>query len=179
MTDTVKPADLLMWVGAQFYPTPQDFIAEAIAQGVSKRIPINNPPENIVPGISRLFFVHPQACVRTKDGKDFAAFKQSLPTASLRSQLDDWERNPAFYFRRVLEGAETNRRVDEFVREYLPLEFCPGIFAFCYITGMQYVCKPGETQPPDHLRTHGVEPVVVEYEPSEIHASTLSEEGAE
>lgn len=29
----------LMWVGGSYYPTPEDFLAEARAQGVSKRIP--------------------------------------------------------------------------------------------------------------------------------------------
>jgi hypothetical protein len=48
----------LMWIGERFYPTPKDFIREAIQTGVSKRIP--SVPKGIAPG-SWVFLAHPNA----------------------------------------------------------------------------------------------------------------------
>lgn len=47
--------DLLMWVGAKYYPRIVDFVEEAREKGVCKRVP--NVP-NITPGESRCYLLH-------------------------------------------------------------------------------------------------------------------------
>ena len=48
----------LLWIGAQFYPTPQHFQAEAQAMGVSRRI--TAVPRNFKVGEHWVFFAHPK-----------------------------------------------------------------------------------------------------------------------
>lgn len=59
--------DLLMWVGEKFYPTPDDFVFECRKHGLSKKIPLNEPPQ-IIPGITRLFIIHPLAIEKKNPG---------------------------------------------------------------------------------------------------------------
>ena len=47
--------DLLMWVGAKYYPHIVDFVKEARLKGVCKRVP--GIPD-IVPGVSRCYLLH-------------------------------------------------------------------------------------------------------------------------
>ena len=51
----------IMGVGVKFYPTPQDFILEGIAQGVSKRIAAI--PKNFKLGETWIYLVHPHAVI--------------------------------------------------------------------------------------------------------------------
>jgi hypothetical protein len=48
-------------VGTRYYPTPRDFLLEALRHGVSKRLP--TIPRHLVPGKSRLFLIHDQCSV--------------------------------------------------------------------------------------------------------------------
>ena len=59
--DLAWAPDLLMWVGGDFYQTPEAFAEEARLHGVNKRIPSVGEPPLVVPGITRLFLVHPSA----------------------------------------------------------------------------------------------------------------------
>lgn len=52
--------DLLMWVGENYYPTPEKFIQECCALGINKRIPLAAPP-TIVNARTMLFVAHPRA----------------------------------------------------------------------------------------------------------------------
>lgn len=62
-------SDLLMWVGKEFYPYPEDFIEEARAFGINKRIPVTKGgPPLIDPGRTRLFLAHPRAVSRENPG---------------------------------------------------------------------------------------------------------------
>ena len=47
--------DILMWVGRCYYPTPWDFIKEALEKGITKRVP--NVPD-IKRGVSRCYLLH-------------------------------------------------------------------------------------------------------------------------
>jgi len=49
----------LMWIGVKHYPTPTDFLEEARAHGVSKRIPAL--PKEVELGVTRVFLAHPRA----------------------------------------------------------------------------------------------------------------------
>lgn len=55
--------DLLMHVGASYYPEPSDFIDECKTHGLSKAIPVSETqePPVINPGRTRVFIVHPTA----------------------------------------------------------------------------------------------------------------------
>jgi hypothetical protein len=54
--DSGAPSDLLMWIGSQFYPTIDDFVAEAQILGCSKRIA--RIPDGLRVGQTRVFLVH-------------------------------------------------------------------------------------------------------------------------
>jgi len=51
-----RAPDIIMFVGAGFYPTADDFIKEALTLGCSKRVP--SLPADIIPGQSRVFLAH-------------------------------------------------------------------------------------------------------------------------
>lgn len=53
---------LMLWVGAKHYPYVSDYLEETRMYGVSRRIPINFPIDEIDAG-SFMFFVHPKAMV--------------------------------------------------------------------------------------------------------------------
>jgi hypothetical protein len=53
----------LMWVGRKFY-TPEEFSAEAVKMGVSKRIAFI--PDGLVLGETRMLLAHPDACTVTR-----------------------------------------------------------------------------------------------------------------
>jgi len=56
--------DMVMWVGAEHYPFPSDFVEEGRMHGFSKRVPINGSDNNysaLTPHSSRIVLVHPKA----------------------------------------------------------------------------------------------------------------------
>lgn len=55
----------LLWVGGKFYDTPESFMYEAAAQGISRRIPAL--PKDFEPGKTWVFLAH-RDCI--KDGVD-------------------------------------------------------------------------------------------------------------
>ena len=69
------PPDLLLWVGAENYPTVPDFVEEGRRMGFCKRIPTgdlkddgtfakgNNNYGEVVPYVSRMILVHPRAVI--------------------------------------------------------------------------------------------------------------------
>ena len=69
------PVDIVMWVGAENYPTVPDYIEEARQMGFCKRIPTGTLDEGnrsngvdynrIVPHESRMVLVHPKAVVHS------------------------------------------------------------------------------------------------------------------
>lgn len=62
----------LIWVGAQFYPTPFDFLSEASSQGISKRI--GQIPNDLVLGGTVILVAHPKVTIRRPElGDDPAA----------------------------------------------------------------------------------------------------------
>ena len=65
-----QAVDLLMWIGAGFYPTIDSYVMEAMNQGCAKRIP--NLPEDIVPGVSRCWLAHDEG--KKGAGEIFAFF---------------------------------------------------------------------------------------------------------
>ena len=69
--------DMIIWVGAENYPTVPDFVEEGRAMGFCKRIPTgalkddgtmssaSTSYDEIIPYVSRMFLVHPRAIIHT------------------------------------------------------------------------------------------------------------------
>ena len=55
--------DILIFRGAEYWPTPEDVIREVHAQGLSVRIPRNNIPSGLVKGLSRIALGHIKAAM--------------------------------------------------------------------------------------------------------------------
>ena len=60
--------DILMWVGESYYKTPESFIKECQTMGISKKISSKSTPPRIIPGITKLYVVHPRAL---KEGNEY------------------------------------------------------------------------------------------------------------
>lgn len=166
-------SDLLMFVGKEFYRLHQ-FISEAQNQGVSKRIPESMIP-SIIPGRTRLFLAYPEVIVLTSDYRNLTKALLALGYIGA-SLIEDWDQttwieDPATYIptdmltvRIALELCETEHpeKYAELVQKY-SVSYQPGIFAFTYLTGIQYVCKDGEENLPNHLSHFEgtIEPVIV------------------
>lgn len=79
----------LMWIGERYYPTPKDFIREAIQAGVSKRVP--TVPKDISPG-DWVFLAHPNANVMDIDHPErivYAFMVQEIQQVLTASQASD------------------------------------------------------------------------------------------
>lgn len=60
----------LLWIGEKFYPTPDDFIKEARAQGVSRRLPHGHIPKGFKVGEHFIMLAHKKAVLHaSNDGK--------------------------------------------------------------------------------------------------------------
>ena len=54
------PDDLVIWIGAEYYPFVSDFMEEARLYGISRRVPPDFPIDKLGWG-SRMFLIHPRA----------------------------------------------------------------------------------------------------------------------
>ncbi|KPL21849.1 MAG: hypothetical protein AMJ93_08605 [Anaerolineae bacterium SM23_84] len=180
-----QASDLLMWVGATYYPTSEDFASECIHQGLSKRTAITSVPEGIVNGVSRLFLIHPWACLTVDEENGHTLEElhdrlESLDNPLISEWLQDWDRNPAWVIRQIIEKTSKEPPAQEpwyeatMIIEDCGVIFTPGVFGFSYITGMQYVVSKGETDLPDELKDRGIEPVRVVYDEEEQDAESNS-----
>jgi len=59
--------DLLMFAGATYYETPEEFIEEVRQHGLSKRIGGGGKPPEVVPDITKLYLAHKRAVLRDKE----------------------------------------------------------------------------------------------------------------
>lgn len=93
--------DYIMHIGSSYYETPEEFIKECKTIGLNKRVPVskNKIPE-IIPGRTRIFFVHPNAM---DDGEQPAVIGYSYVTRIIwvssekgdghnPSYIEDWEK---------------------------------------------------------------------------------------
>jgi len=71
---------LAIWVGAEFYASPWDFIEETRRLGASRRIPGEFDFSQLAPGLSRMVLVHPRAAIARIDAPD-ACPKDAIETA--------------------------------------------------------------------------------------------------
>ena len=57
--------DLLLWVGAEYYPTVADFVVEGARHGFSKRVPVHREADySSLDQDSRILLIHPRAIVK-------------------------------------------------------------------------------------------------------------------
>lgn len=170
--------DFKMWVGKQYY-TLGSFIEEAMKQGVSKRIPASMIPE-ITPGESRLFLAYVEAIVILAK-ENYAELEHYLYEWGYLAEVDlecenwvsllpelleaDTPMPPNMGTLRIaLENLEATD-LDHYlgVVDSFGITYKPGIFGYAYLTGIQYITKPGEEGlPQEYSHLEGsVEPVRV------------------
>jgi hypothetical protein len=148
--------DILIFRGAEYWPTPEDVIREVHAQGLSVRIPRNNIPSNLVKGLSRIALGHIKAVMTIENGteEDVRAAFEALGDPEVDAVLARmYEHAPS----RWLEVPESDAKRKIF--EQLGIKFSPGIFAYCYYSGAAYYLKPDETETPEDLAKKGVHAV--------------------
>ncbi len=148
--------DILVFRGAEYWPTPEDVIREVHRQGLSVRIPRNNIPEGMVKGLSRIALAHIKAVLIIEKGteEELRAAFEALHDEKVDEVLArKYEHAPS----RWLEIPESDAKQEFFER--LGVSFQPGIFAYCYWTGTSYYLKPDEEQAPEDLARKGVQPV--------------------
>lgn len=68
--DCAEVKHLAIWVGAEFYASPWDFIEETRRLGASRRIPGEFDFSQLTPGLSRMVLVHPRAAIARIDPPD-------------------------------------------------------------------------------------------------------------
>ncbi len=56
--EDAKAVDYLIFIGGNFYESAQDFIDEASAMGISRRMPSHRLPSGLVVGKSRIYMAH-------------------------------------------------------------------------------------------------------------------------
>ncbi len=150
--------DILIFRGAQYWPTPEDVIREVHAQGLSVRTPRNNIPAGLVKGLSRIALGHIKAVMTIENGTEDdlrVAFEALTKEEEHDPKIDEvlarsYEHRPS----RWLEMPESDAKREIFER--LGVSFKPGIFAYCYFSGATYYLKPDESEAPEDLAAKGV-----------------------
>lgn len=163
--------DILVFRGAEYWPTPEDVIREVHAQGLSVRIPRNQIPESLVHGLSRIALGHIKAVMTIEhapldaEGNPMsaedavrAAFESATQVDGHDPEIDailgrTYEHSPS----RWLEMPESDTKQEIF--EKLGVKFSPGIFAYSYYTGLTYYLKPEETEAPAEIAAKGIHAV--------------------
>ena len=157
----MKPVDIIMWIGEDNY-TVSEFIEEAKAMGVSKRIPANSIPEGIIPGRSRLLIKHRKAIIH---GIDLDQLIEALNDlyAFPEYELPDGMLHLVMTLEEIKE--ENPERWKRWVDSY-ELTWHPGVIGYSYITGVQFVVEEGEEGLPEELAhlDYLIEPVRMSYE---------------
>jgi len=72
LCDPQDEPSYIMSVGEKYYKTPQDFVKEALAMGISKRIPFI--PKGLELGKTAIYLAHPKAC----EVKESAVLQQAM-----------------------------------------------------------------------------------------------------
>ena len=142
--------DILIWVGAEFYPFVPDFIEEAQWMGISRKIRTNFPIDKLTPGESRMILIHKRAIPKfeyevlptgwcLKSDEDHLCTFDLWPLSSLRSMKNH----------KVLQEDDIQMQVEivtpsvsYHVTKPLFAEswgYQAGAFAAFYITHLEYI----------------------------------------
>lgn len=129
----------LMWVGEGFYPTPEDFVKEGIAMGVSKRLPNDNLPKKLKIGETRIYLAHPKAVAE-------------VPVNSLQLEMEA-----------IAEHAWGQGAQPRLLEAEKKPELRPGIFAAFTPTKIEKLIWEHDAtdEALEKLRKRGITPVVI------------------
>lgn len=140
---------VLLWVGAEFYEFVSDFIQEAKAFGISKRIPNNFPIEKLSRG-SMMFLVHPKAVI--KNYSQLPATEYCPKDNKLHYDNEAYCLGQTYNF--VVPNSGDNQRVvgdTSYTVKYQDAqeepEYLPGIFGAFPITHFDHVMDDGKVNP--------------------------------
>jgi len=157
----------LIWIGAQHYPEPEDFIREGREMGLSRRVAA--APKGFVIGETWVLLAHPKACLPRLDSE--------CPTCTGDGQI----LNPVIQREHEAHrGVGTARPIlvvtgesDAIARtlgipERVPCPICskprPGIFGLFKPTAIERICVPSELEQEgflEGLQRRGITPVLV------------------
>ena len=158
----MRPPDVLMKVGEGYYPHPGDFMAEAMGDGASKRLP--GVPTGAVQDVTRVFLVHPKAFVQIKCGTVRDVLRDLKAVAKTNDQVRDAFKRPSPWHTKadilVRIYATKNKKARAVLRRY-GVSFWPGIFGYFYMAQIQGVVDSEETDLDPVLKEAGVVPVFV------------------
>jgi hypothetical protein len=125
----------LIWVGGQFYPTPESFMAEAATMGISRRI--KALPRGFVIGEHWVYLGHRKAITRQYVGSD-----------EVSSVLD------------AMPGGRPEGL--EVMPQEAQVEYLPGVITLFKPTAVEYIVKGSETDEElEALEKRGITPVKV------------------
>jgi hypothetical protein len=136
---------LVVWVGAEFYEYPCDYIEETRRLGASRRVPVDFPIEELTRS-SMMFFIH---------GKAIIDNYEVLPPPEYCPKVNEEHLNNDEYClgHTYQVGPEARRTVGEITYPAFPakiserLLFSPGVFLRMPITGIDHILKDGEADP--------------------------------
>ena len=144
--------DMLIWIGAEFYPFVPDFIEEARAMGISRRIPRGFPIEKLVPGNSRMILIHSKSIPQFE-----YSVKQEMcqiPEIDHRCTFDLWPlcslESLDKHIVHQLEGVRGVTTPSVKYSVYKPIEapeerdYLSGAFAAFYFTHLEYIGDEGK-----------------------------------
>jgi hypothetical protein len=102
---------VLIWVGEQFYPKPEDFIRESREMGISRRIPA--VPKDFVLGETFVLLAHTKACPRPVDREENGQI----------AMIPRFEYDPGVFsiFRptaieRIVDGTESSEEIEALLK---------------------------------------------------------------
>jgi hypothetical protein len=149
---------LLIWVGKQFYKTPEDFMGEAVKQGISRHV--KTFPRGFRIGTHWVFLAHVEAIVKELDGKttgEIELMKKQLRAARKRKDRDTVEE-----IMNELAGYGKIKRIRKDGVTRL-VSYRPGVFAFFRPQRAELIVRESELtdEVREKLAKRGISPVVV------------------
>lgn len=156
----MRPADMIMKVGAKHYPTVASYIVEAQVRGASKRLP--SVPTGAVQDVTRIFLAHPRAIV-SMQGKPRDLLAELGTLAEVNSVVSDALLS-SYYHRLpdvLAQVADTGDSAARAILKRYGVKFHIGIFGYFYIAQLQGVVDSQDADVDEVLRRAGVVPVFV------------------
>lgn len=168
----------IMLVGEQYYPTPEAFMAEARAMGISKRIPFI--PDDLVLGSTPVYLAHHKACqldvgvvametgeptpgtfavYRTEDGKYHANKMLNDERIAKLKDFREQEGAPTVY----IVPAPTRREAKRMVKKMLKTRYQLGIFTAFVPQAVEKLIWAKDATPEEleKLERRSITPVII------------------
>lgn len=155
----MRPADILMKVGVQHYPSAGDFVAEAMRDGASKRLP--GVPTGACQDVTRIFLVHPMACITLQGSIDDlleeiqALGQRNDIVAGVLQSATIWHTNTD-----IIAKVHRAGMAQDLLEKY-EIRFYPGIFGYFYLAQLQGIIGNEDADLDEALAKAGVVSVFV------------------